>query len=72
MSNVSKTGTDAINNASSPTTFGRSVESQAQIADAAAQSAPAALGNHSASIVSNRSPHRTIQDGPTLQDMELS
>jgi hypothetical protein len=44
MSNVSKTGTDAINNASSPTTFGRSVESQAQIADAAAQGAPGSAG----------------------------
>ncbi|MEZ2223484.1 hypothetical protein [Rhizobium sp. RCC_161_2] len=35
MSNVVKTGGDDPNNATSSTTFGRSVESQAQIADAA-------------------------------------
>ncbi|EPE97434.1 hypothetical protein [Rhizobium grahamii] len=34
MSNVVKTGQDEINNATSRTTFGRSVESQAQIRDA--------------------------------------
>lgn len=38
MSNVSRTGKEEeINNATSPTTFGKSVESQAQIEDAAAQ-----------------------------------
>ncbi|MBB5551182.1 hypothetical protein [Rhizobium lentis] len=35
MSNVSRTGKEEINNATSPTTFGKSVESQAQIQDAA-------------------------------------
>jgi hypothetical protein len=44
MSNVSKTGTDDINNATSPTRFGRSVESKAQIADAAATGSPGAPG----------------------------
>ena len=38
MSNVSRGGRDEINNATSPNTFGRSVESKAQIADAAAES----------------------------------
>ncbi|MBN9984516.1 hypothetical protein E0I74_17680 [Rhizobium laguerreae] len=40
MSNVSRTGKEEINNATSPTTFGKSVESQAQIEDAAAQASP--------------------------------
>jgi hypothetical protein len=40
MSNVSRTGKEEINNATSPTTFGKSVESQAQIKDAAAQASP--------------------------------
>ncbi len=35
MSNVSRTGTDDINNATSRTTFGRSVESKSQLRDAA-------------------------------------
>ncbi|TWB10814.1 hypothetical protein FBZ99_11033 [Rhizobium sp. ERR 1071] len=35
MSNVSRTGTDDVNNATSRTTFGRSVESQSQLRDAA-------------------------------------
>jgi hypothetical protein len=35
MSNVSRTGTDDINNATSRTTFGRSVESKSQLGDAA-------------------------------------
>lgn len=35
MSNVSRTGNGEPNNATSPNTFGRSVESKAQIADAA-------------------------------------
>jgi hypothetical protein len=38
MSNVSKTGTDQVNNATNPNTFGRSVESKAQIDDAANRS----------------------------------
>jgi hypothetical protein len=38
MSNVSRTGTDEINNATNPNTFGRSVESRAQMEDAAAES----------------------------------
>ncbi|ANK88837.1 MULTISPECIES: hypothetical protein [unclassified Rhizobium] len=37
MSNVSRTGKEEINNATSPTTFGKSVESQAQMQDAAAE-----------------------------------
>jgi hypothetical protein len=37
MSNVSKTGIDDINNATNPNTFGRSMESKAQIKDAAAK-----------------------------------
>ncbi|NKL97155.1 hypothetical protein [Rhizobium leguminosarum] len=44
MSNVSRTGKEEINNATSPTTFGKSVESQAQIADAGAQASPDAGG----------------------------
>lgn len=44
MSNVSRTGKEEINNATSPTTFGKSVESQAQIKDAAAQASPDAGG----------------------------
>lgn len=44
MSNVSRTGKEEINNATSPTTFGKSVESQAQIDDAAAQASPDAGG----------------------------
>lgn len=44
MSNVSKTGTDPINNATSPNTFGRSVESQAQIADASSGGSTEAAG----------------------------
>ncbi|RXT17970.1 hypothetical protein B5P46_29350 [Rhizobium leguminosarum] len=45
MSNVSRTGKEEeINNATSPTTFGKSVESQAQIEDAAAQASPNAGG----------------------------
>src|SRR5689334_16186222 len=40
MSNVSRTGRQDINNATSPTTFGRSVESQAQMQDAAAEASP--------------------------------
>jgi hypothetical protein len=40
MSNVSRTGKEEINNATSQTTFGKSVESQAQIEDAASQSSP--------------------------------
>ncbi|WP_170964799.1 hypothetical protein [Rhizobium sp. H4] len=40
MSNVSRTGKEEINNATSPTTFGKSVESQAQIQDAAAEASP--------------------------------
>ncbi|MBB3543405.1 hypothetical protein [Rhizobium sp. BK399] len=44
MSNVSKTGTDEVNNATNPNTFGRSVESQAQIADAAAAGASGDAG----------------------------
>ena len=43
MSNVVKTDGTEPNNATSPTSFGRSVESQAQIADAA-QSGSAAVG----------------------------
>jgi hypothetical protein len=39
MSNVSKAGTEEINNATNPNTFGRSVESLAQINDAAAEGA---------------------------------
>lgn len=35
MSNVSRTGTDDVNNATSRTRFGRSVESKAQLQDAA-------------------------------------
>ena len=41
MSNVSRTGTDDVNNATSRTTFGRSVESKAQLRDAAALSSAA-------------------------------
>lgn len=41
MSNVSRTGTDDINNATSRTRFGRSVESKAQMQDAAVLSAAA-------------------------------
>ncbi|MBB2682916.1 UNVERIFIED_ORG: hypothetical protein GGE53_000902 [Rhizobium etli] len=37
MSNVSRTGKEEINNATSPTTFGKSVESQAQMQDAATE-----------------------------------
>ncbi|MCA2406452.1 hypothetical protein [Rhizobium leguminosarum] len=44
MSNVSRTGKEEINNATSRTTFGKSVESQAQIEDAAAQASPDAGG----------------------------
>jgi hypothetical protein len=44
MSNVSKTGTDEINNGTNPNTFGRSVESQAQIEDAAAEGASTIVG----------------------------
>lgn len=44
MSNVSRTGKEEINNATSQTTFGKSVESQAQIEDAAAQASPDAGG----------------------------
>ncbi|MGR9249752.1 hypothetical protein [Rhizobium leguminosarum] len=44
MSNVSRTGKEEINNATSQTTFGRSVESQAQIKDAGAQASPDASG----------------------------
>lgn len=44
MSNVSKTGSEEINNATNPNTFGRSVESQAQIRDAAAESSTEANG----------------------------
>lgn len=40
MSNVSRTGKEEINNATSPTTFGKSVESQAQMQDAAAEASP--------------------------------
>ncbi|EPE96905.1 hypothetical protein [Rhizobium grahamii] len=39
MSNVVRTGEDGVNNATSSTTFGQSVESQAQMRDAKAQSA---------------------------------
>ncbi|GLR57157.1 hypothetical protein GCM10007919_18820 [Rhizobium indigoferae] len=42
MSNVSRTGKEEINNATSQTTFGKSVESQAQIQDA--QASPDAGG----------------------------
>ncbi|MBW9051237.1 hypothetical protein [Rhizobium mesosinicum] len=38
MSNVSRTGNDEINNATNPNTFGRSVESKAQMEDSAAES----------------------------------
>ncbi|NLS17706.1 hypothetical protein HGP16_14180 [Rhizobium sp. P40RR-XXII] len=41
MSNVSRTGSDDINNATSRTRFGRSVESKAQMQDAAVLSAAA-------------------------------
>ncbi len=44
MSNVSKVGTDEINTGTTPNTFGRSVESQAQIADAAAEGYIGAAG----------------------------
>ncbi len=44
MSNVVKTGGGEPNNATSKTTFGRSVESQAQISDAHALEAPVAQG----------------------------
>jgi hypothetical protein len=44
MSNVSRTGKEEINNATSPTTFGKSVESQAQMQDAAAQASPDTSG----------------------------
>ena len=40
MSNVSRTGKEEINSATSPTTFGKSVESQAQMQDAAAEASP--------------------------------
>ncbi|ANL44217.1 hypothetical protein [Rhizobium phaseoli] len=40
MSNVSRTGKEEIYNATSPTTFGKSVESQAQMQDAAAEASP--------------------------------
>ncbi|SCB61130.1 hypothetical protein GA0061105_11569 [Rhizobium aethiopicum] len=40
MSNVSRTGKEEINNATSPTSFGKSVESQAQMQDAAAEASP--------------------------------
>ncbi|MGR9139292.1 hypothetical protein ACU8MT_27950 (plasmid) [Rhizobium leguminosarum] len=38
MSNVSRTGKEEINNATNPNTFGKSVESQAQIVNATSQS----------------------------------
>jgi hypothetical protein len=44
MSNVSKTGIDYINNATNPNTFGRSMESKAQIKDAAAKGSTGADG----------------------------
>jgi hypothetical protein len=44
MSNVMNDGKEDYNNATSPTTFGRSVESQAQIADAKAIASPDAGG----------------------------
>jgi hypothetical protein len=44
MSNVVRGGNDKINNATNPNTFGRSVESKAQIADAAAQGAAGPVG----------------------------
>ena len=44
MSNVSRTGHDQVNNATSPNTFGRSVESKAQIADAAREGASGVPG----------------------------
>ncbi|TCL63618.1 hypothetical protein [Rhizobium sp. BK251] len=44
MSNVSKSGSDESNNATNPNTFGRSVESQAQMRDAIALGASSADG----------------------------
>jgi hypothetical protein len=44
MSNVSRTGKEETNNATSSTTFGKSVESQAQMQDAAAEASPEAGG----------------------------
>jgi hypothetical protein len=44
MSNVSRTGNDKINNATNPNTFGRSVESKAQIEDAATESSTLPAG----------------------------
>ncbi|MBB3593401.1 hypothetical protein FHX08_003804 [Rhizobium sp. BK529] len=44
MSNVSRTGNDEINNATNPNTFGRSVESKAQMEDMAAETAARPAG----------------------------
>ncbi|MBB3657907.1 hypothetical protein FHX15_003149 [Rhizobium sp. BK650] len=44
MSNVSRTGNDEINNATNPNTFGRSLESKAQMEDVAAESAARPTG----------------------------
>lgn len=44
MSNVSKAGGDDYNNATTRNTFGSSLESQAQMSDAAAEGAPGGAG----------------------------